>query len=152
LDRIGLIDYSKLGLLFVLLGSVFLTNFISTKNGLSKDSSYSFFLLFIPHPSVLDNINLVFNLFILLALVDYFPFSPKSFKEKNSMLHCGSLAALFHFGLFFICTSVYFDNCSTLLEIIELDITIYCLFCSRNSFALSSILLTSAHWNISTVV
>jgi hypothetical protein len=31
LDRFGLIDYSKVGLLFVLLGSVFLTNFISTK-------------------------------------------------------------------------------------------------------------------------
>jgi hypothetical protein len=39
----------KVGLLFVLLGSVFLTNFISTKNGLSKDSSYIFFSIFIPH-------------------------------------------------------------------------------------------------------
>jgi hypothetical protein len=64
-----------------------------------------FFSIFIPHffPSVLDNINLVFaNLFILLALVDYFPSVPKGSKEKYSMLHCGFVAALFHFGLFFI--------------------------------------------------
>jgi hypothetical protein len=52
---------SKLGLLAVLLGSVFITNFISKKNGLSKDSAYTvfFFFLIVFFPSVLDNVNLV---------------------------------------------------------------------------------------------
>jgi hypothetical protein len=61
----------KLGLLAVLLGSIFMTNFISKKNGLSKDSVYTvlfYFLLLIFFPSVLDNANLVLaNFFIILA-------------------------------------------------------------------------------------
>tara|TARA_R110000868_G_scaffold270134_1_gene529513 strand:- start:147 stop:1076 length:930 start_codon:yes stop_codon:yes gene_type:complete len=61
----------KFGLLAVLLGSIFMTNFISKKNGLSKDSVYTvlfYFLLLIFFPSVLDNVNLVLaNFFIILA-------------------------------------------------------------------------------------
>lgn len=61
----------KVGLLAVLLGSIFMTNFISKKNGLSKDSVYTvlfYFLLLIFFPSVLDNVNLVLaNFFIILA-------------------------------------------------------------------------------------
>jgi hypothetical protein len=99
----NLLIIQKVGLLFVLLGSVFLTNFISTKNGLSKDSSYTIFLYFlflIFFPSVLDNINLVFaNLFILLALRRLL--SLQSLKSSKEKIFDASLwifvATLFHF-------------------------------------------------------
>ena len=62
----------KGGLFLILLGSVFITNFIAKKNGLSKDSSYTilfFFLFLLFFPSVLNNSNLILsNFFILLAL------------------------------------------------------------------------------------
>lgn len=61
----------KFGILAVLLGSIFMTNFISRKNGLSKDSAYTvffYFLFLLFFPSVLNNVNLVLaNFFILLA-------------------------------------------------------------------------------------
>ncbi|WP_339919253.1 DUF6427 family protein [uncultured Flavobacterium sp.] len=93
----------KAGILLVLLGSIFLTNFISTKNGLSKDSSYTiffYFLFLIFFPSVLDNINLVFaNFFILLALRRLL--SLQSLKASKEKIFDASLwifvAALFHF-------------------------------------------------------
>ena len=37
----------KAGLFVVLLGSVFITNFVAKKNGLSKDSSYTIFFYFL---------------------------------------------------------------------------------------------------------
>jgi hypothetical protein len=68
----ALMIFEKVGLLSVLLASIFIENFVSKKNGLSKDSSYAilFYLLFLLFfPSILDNVNLVFsNFFILLAL------------------------------------------------------------------------------------
>ena len=61
----------KFGLLGIIFASLFITNFIVKKNGMSKDSAYSvlFFLLFLLiSPSVLDNASLLAsNLFILLA-------------------------------------------------------------------------------------
>jgi hypothetical protein len=98
-----LLIIQKVGTLFILLGSVFLTNFISTKNGLSKDSSYTiffYFLFLIFFPSLLDNINLVFaNLFILLALRRLL--SLQSLKSSKEKIFDASLwifvAALFHF-------------------------------------------------------
>jgi hypothetical protein len=98
-----LLIIQKVGILFILLGSVFLTNFISTKNGLSKDSSYTiffYFLFLVFFPSLLDNINLVFaNLFILLALRRLL--SLQSLKSSKEKIFDASLwifvAALFHF-------------------------------------------------------
>lgn len=98
-----LLIIQKVGTLFILLGSVFLTNFISTKNGLSKDSSYTiffYFLFLVFFPSLLDNINLVFaNLFILLALRRLL--SLQSLKSSKEKIFDASLwifvAALFHF-------------------------------------------------------
>lgn len=59
-------------LLVLLTGSLFLSNFIAKKNGLTKNSSFTilFFLLFLLFfPSVLNDIKLVCaNFFILLAL------------------------------------------------------------------------------------
>jgi hypothetical protein len=93
----------KLGLLAFIYGSLFISNFIVKKNGLSKDSCYTilFYLLFMLFfPSVLDNPNvLMANFFILLALRRLISLhSPKSTKEK---IFDASLwifvAALFHF-------------------------------------------------------
>lgn len=101
-DSVFLIS-QKVGILFVLMASVFMANFISVKNGLSKDSSYTiffYFLFLVFFPSVLDNINLIFaNLFILLALRRLLSLqSPKASKEK---IFDASLwifvASLFHF-------------------------------------------------------
>lgn len=59
-------------LLMVLVGSLFITNFITKKNALSKDNSYTFYLFFvflILFPNVLSSEKLVIsNAFILLAL------------------------------------------------------------------------------------
>jgi hypothetical protein len=93
----------KIGILSFLFASVFITNFISKKNGLSKDSSYtlffyvSFLLLF---PSLLDNFNLVAaNLFIILALRRLI--SLQSLKASKEKIFDASLwifiASLFHF-------------------------------------------------------
>ncbi len=62
----------KIVILVILIGSLFITNFITKKNGLSKDNSYTFFLVcvfFILFPSVFSNTKLVIsNALILLAL------------------------------------------------------------------------------------
>jgi hypothetical protein len=93
----------KFGILLVLLASIFLINFISKKNGMSKDSSYTIFFCFLFllfFPSLLDDLNLVFaNLFILLALRKLL--SLQSLKLSNEKIFDASLwifvAALFHF-------------------------------------------------------
>ena len=93
----------KLGLLAVLLGSVFMTNFISKKNGLSKDSGFTvffYFLLLIFFPSVLDNVNLILaNFFILLAFRRLI--SLQSLKASKEKIFDASfwifVAALFQF-------------------------------------------------------
>ncbi|MES2573298.1 MAG: DUF6427 family protein [Bacteroidota bacterium] len=95
--------FKTIGLFFILLGSIFITDFISKKNGLSKDSSYtiffySLFLLFFP--SVLNNFNLIVsNFFILLALRRLI--SLQSLKASREKIFDASLwifvATLFHF-------------------------------------------------------
>ena len=87
----------------ILLASVFITNFIVKKNGLSKDSTYTiffYFLFLLFFPSVLDNTNLIIsNFFILLALRRLI--SLQSLKASKEKIFDASLwifvAALFHF-------------------------------------------------------
>lgn len=71
-DISGLEIARKSFLLFMLIGSLFITNFITKKNALSKDNSYTFYLFFvflILFPNVLSSEKLVIsNAFILLAL------------------------------------------------------------------------------------
>lgn len=97
--RIGL----KCTLMGIIFASLFITNFIVKKNGLSKDSAYTvlFYLIFMLFfPSLFNDAALVFsNFFILLALRRMVSLhSPKSTKEK---IFDASLwvfvAALFHF-------------------------------------------------------
>ena len=93
----------KGGLFLILLGSVFITNFVAKKNGLSKDSSYTilfYFLFLLFFPSVVANTNLILsNFFILLALRRLI--SLQSLKASKEKIFDASLwifvAALFHF-------------------------------------------------------
>lgn len=63
---------AKLALLLVLVGSLFIINFVTKKNGLSKDNSFAFLFFFsflILFPTTLGNTDLILaNFFILLAL------------------------------------------------------------------------------------
>ena len=95
--------FKKVGIGLLILFSALLTNFISKRNGLSKDSAYSilfFLLLFLFFPSLFDDINLVLaNFFILLAFRRLVSLqSQKASKEK---IFDASLwifvASLFHF-------------------------------------------------------
>ena len=77
----------KLGILALIVGSIFMSNFITKKNGLSKDSSYNilFYLLFLAFfPSLFNDYNLILaNFFVLLALRRLISLhSLKSSKEK----------------------------------------------------------------------
>lgn len=72
-NTITTIEIAKIGLLLVLLiGSLFITNFITKKNGLSKDNSYTFlffFIFLILFPKSLANGSMIIsNGLILLAL------------------------------------------------------------------------------------
>ncbi|WP_310558521.1 DUF6427 family protein [Flavobacterium sp.] len=99
----GALIVKKGGLFFILLGSIFITNFVAKKNGLSKDSSYTMFFCFLFllfFPSVFGNINLLLsNFFILLALRRLI--SLQSLKASKEKIFDASLwifvAALFHF-------------------------------------------------------
>ena len=60
----------KGGLFFILLGSIFITNFVAKKNGMSKDSSYTiffYFLFLLFFPSVFSNTNLILSNFFILS-------------------------------------------------------------------------------------
>jgi hypothetical protein len=93
----------SIGLLLVLLATIFLTSFISKRNGLSKDSTYTaffslLFLLFFPN--LLNNTNLILaNFFVLLAIRRLI--SLQTLKETKEKLFDASLwifvAALFQF-------------------------------------------------------
>ncbi|KAF2518973.1 hypothetical protein E0W68_06870 [Flavobacterium salilacus subsp. salilacus] len=62
----------KTGLLFLLAGSLFLVNFITHKNRLTKDNTYAMFLFMvflILFPTIIVNTNIIIsNFFLLLAL------------------------------------------------------------------------------------
>jgi hypothetical protein len=93
----------RVGLFSVLLGTVFLNSFISKRNGLSKDSTYTAFFSFlflIFFPDLFNNPNLILaNFFILLAIRRLI--SLQTLKETKEKLFDASLwifiAALFQF-------------------------------------------------------
>ncbi|WP_394757900.1 DUF6427 family protein [Flavobacterium sp.] len=93
----------KIILLLLLVGSLFITNFITKKNGLSKDNSYTFLLFFvflILFPKTLSNTSLIIsNGFILLALRRLI--SMQSLKTPKEKIFDASFwiftASLFHF-------------------------------------------------------
>ena len=99
----GAVLGEKLLLLLVVFASLFVTDFIIKRNGLSKDSSYTvlfYFLFLLFFPSAWDNLNLMLsNFFVLLAFRRLVSMqTPRAIKEK---IFDASLwvfvAALFHF-------------------------------------------------------
>ncbi|MEM0577721.1 DUF6427 family protein [Flavobacterium polysaccharolyticum] len=62
----------KVFIFLLLVGTLFISNFVCKKNGLSKDSTYTvffFFLFLLFFPSLFDNLKIIVtNLFLLLAL------------------------------------------------------------------------------------
>ena len=99
----GFLISKKSVLFIILLVSIFISNFVVKKNGLSKDSSYTiffYFLFLLFFPSVLDKTNLIFsNFFVLLAFRRLI--SLQSLKDSKEKIFDASLwifiAALFHF-------------------------------------------------------
>ena len=93
----------KVGLFCAILASVFIADFVSKKNGLSKDSTFTilfYFLFLLFFPSVFNNTNLIIsNFFILLALRRLI--SLESLKASKEKIFDASLwiflATLFHF-------------------------------------------------------
>jgi Family of unknown function (DUF6427) len=93
----------KFFLLLLLIGSLLITNFITKRNGLSKDNSFTFLLFFvflILFPKTLSNGYLIVsNAFILLALRRLI--SLQSLKTPKEKIFDASLwifaASLFHF-------------------------------------------------------
>lgn len=94
---------TRTGLLQLLIGSLFIINFVTKKNGLSKDNSYTFLFFFsflILFPTTLVNTNLIIsNFFILLALRRLI--SLQSLLTPKEKIFDASLwiflAAIFHF-------------------------------------------------------
>ncbi|CAM3953456.1 DUF6427 family protein [Flavobacterium weaverense] len=94
---------TKGGMFCLLIASIFIANFVTKKNGLSKDSTFTiffYFLFLLFFPSVLNNTNLILsNFFILLALRRLI--SLQSLKSSKEKIFDASLwiflAALFHF-------------------------------------------------------
>lgn len=103
----------KVGLLVLLVGSLWITNFITKRNGLSKDNSYTFLLFFvflILFPKTLSNTSLIIsNTFLLLALRRLI--SIQSLKTPKEKIFDASLlifmASLFHFWCILFIVLVY---------------------------------------------
>ena len=93
--------FKKIGLLCVLTGTVFLTSFISKRNRLSKDSTYTAFIyLLLFFPSLLNNPSLIISNFLVLLAIRRLV-SLQTLKESKEKIFDASLwiflAALFHF-------------------------------------------------------
>ena len=103
----------KVVLLLLLVGSLYITNFITKRNGLSKDNSYTFLLFFvflILFPKTLSNASLIIsNGFILLALRRLI--SMQSLITPREKIFDASFwiftAALFNFWCFLFIILVY---------------------------------------------
>lgn len=95
--------FEKVAIFAILLGSIFITNFIAKKNVLSKDSTYTIFFTFLFllfFPSIFNNFKLVIsNFFVLLAFRRLI--SLQSLKASKEKIFDASLwifvATFFHF-------------------------------------------------------
>ena len=103
----------KAGVLVLLFASLFLSNFIVKKNGLTKNSSYTilfFFLFLLFFPSIMNNIKLLLaNFFILLSIRRLV--SLQTLKAPKEKIFDAALwifvASLFHFWCILFIILVY---------------------------------------------
>lgn len=103
----------KAGILIILFASLFLSNFIVKKNGLTKNSSYTilyYFLFLLFFPNILNNINLLLaNFFILLSMRRLV--SLQTLKAPKEKIFDAALwifvASLFHFWCILFIILVY---------------------------------------------
>ncbi len=110
----SLVDFlKKFGLLGILFASLFFSNFIVKKNGLTKDSSYTilfYFIFLLFYPKIFNNINLLLaNFFILLSMRRLI--SLQTLKSPKEKIFDASLwifvASLFHFWVIIFLVLVY---------------------------------------------
>jgi hypothetical protein len=103
----------KFGVLVLLFASLFLSNFIVKKNGLTKNSSYTilfFFLFLLFFPTILNNVKLLLaNFFILLSIRRLV--SLQTLKAPKEKIFDAALwifvASLFHFWCILFIILVY---------------------------------------------
>ena len=103
----------ELGLFLLVLGSVFLTNFIALKNGLTKGNNYAlllFFVFLLFFSSMFQNKNIIISNFLLLLALRRL-ISLKSLLSAKEKIFDASfwilLAALFHFWSIFYIVLVF---------------------------------------------
>ena len=103
----------ELGLFLLVLGSVFLTNFIALKNGLTKGNNYAlllFFVFLLFFSSVFQNKHIIISNFLLLLALRRL-ISLKSLLSTKEKIFDASfwilLAALFHFWSIFYIVLVF---------------------------------------------
>ena len=103
----------ELGLFLLVFGSIFLTNFIALKNGLTKGNNYALFLFFVFllfFSSIFQNKNIIISNFLLLLALRRL-ISLKSLLQTKEKIFDASfwifLAALFHFWSIFYIVLVF---------------------------------------------
>ena len=103
----------ELGLFLLVFGSVFLTNFIALKNGLTKGNNYAlllFFVFLLFFSSMFQNKNIIISNFLLLLALRRL-ISLKSLLSTKEKIFDASfwilLAALFHFWSIFYIVLVF---------------------------------------------
>ena len=103
----------ELGLFLLVFGSIFLTNFIALKNGLTKGNNYAlllFFVFLLFFSSVFQNKNIIISNFLLLLALRRL-ISLKSLLSTKEKIFDASfwilLAALFHFWSIFYIVLVF---------------------------------------------
>lgn len=103
----------ELGLFFLVFASIFLTNFIALKNGLTKANNYAlllFFVFLLFFSSIFQNKNIIISNFLLLLALRRL-ISLKSLLQTKEKIFDASfwifLAALFHFWSIFYIVLVF---------------------------------------------
>lgn len=123
-----LLILQKVLIFLLLVGTLFITNFICKKNGLSKDSTFTvffFFLFLLFFPSLFDNLKIVgANVFLLLALRRLLSLqSLKASKEK-----------IFDAALWILVASIFQPWCILFIALVFISVLFHVSSDYRNWF------------------